>query len=234
MKMKSQRTQSRNMSLKQKVGWVILLLAAVFPVLVSLGYLTMDPANFAFPQQKAAYTAHMTMLMTHIITAMLAILIGPFQFLPRLRKGRLLKVHRWLGRTYMLSILFGGLSGLYMAQFAYGGIISRLGFGALAILWLYSGYRAYRHIRNKEIEQHREWMIRNYALTLAGLMLRVWVPLSMPLGIDFTTAYMFIGWLCWVPNLFVAEWIIRRTRPSQRRPTVLARRETPQPAQADF
>ncbi|MDQ2690535.1 MAG: DUF2306 domain-containing protein, partial [Chloroflexota bacterium] len=80
---------------------------------------------------------------------------------------------------------------------------------------------------------HREWMIRNYALTLAGLMLRVWVPLSTSTGIDFTTAYMFIGWLCWVPNLFIAEWIIRRTRPAQRRRTVLARRDTPQPVQAD-
>ena len=232
--MKPQTIQSRVVSLGKAIGWTFLLLLAMLPVLVSLGYLTMDPDNFPFTQQKAVYTVHMTMLITHVITAMLAILIGPFQFLPGLRKGRLLKVHRWLGRTYMLSILFGGLSGLYMAQFAYGGIVSRVGFAALAILWLYSGYRAYRHIRNKEIEQHREWMIRNYALTLAGLMLRVWVPLSMPLGIDFTLAYMFIGWLCWVPNLFVAEWIVRRTRPAQRHATVLARRETYQPAQADF
>lgn len=232
--MTSQTMQSKTLSLKQKIGWVFLLLMAVFPVLFSLGYLSMKPENFNFTQQKAVYTAHITMLMMHIVPAMLAILIGPFQFLPGLRKGHLLKIHRWLGWAYLLSIVFGGISGLYMAQFAYGGIVSRLGFGALAILWLYSGYRAYRHIRNKDIEQHREWMIRNYALTLAGLMLRVWVPLSMSTSIDFTTAYMFIGWLCWVPNLFVAEWIVRRTRRAQRRGTVLARREAPQPAQADF
>ena len=232
--MKPQMLQARIVSLGKAIGWVILLLLAMLPVLVSLGYLTMDPDNFPFTQQKAVYTAHITMLITHVITAMLAILIGPFQFLPGLRKGRLLKVHRWLGRFYLLSVLFGGLSGLYMAQFAYGGIISRVGFAALAILWLHSGYRAYRHIRNKEIEQHRQCMIRNYALTLAGLMLRVWVPLSIPLGIDFTLAYMFTGWLCWVPNLLVAEWIVRRTRPTQRRARVLARRKTPQPAQADL
>jgi uncharacterized membrane protein len=232
--MTSQTMQSKTLSLKQKVGWVFLLLMALLPVLFSLGYLSMNPEDFNFTQQKAVYTAHITMPMMHIVPAMLAILIGPFQFLPGLRKGRLLKIHRWLGRVYLLSILFGGIGGLYMAQFAYGGIISRLGFGTLAILWLYSGYRAYRHIRNKDIEQHREWMIRNYALTLAGLMLRVWVPLSGPVGIDFTTAYMFIGWLCWVPNLFVAEWIVRRTRPARRRETVLARREAPQTAQTEF
>lgn len=225
---------SQKPGILKKIGWVFLLLLAVFPVLVSLGYLTLNPENFNFAEQRAVYMAHITMLMMHIVAAMLAILIGPFQFLPGLKKGRWLKVHRWLGRSYLLSILFGGLSGLYMAQFAYGGIISRLGFAALAILWLYSGYRAYKHIRNKEIEQHRQWMIRNYALTFAGVMLRVWVPLSMGLGFDFITSYMLIGWLCWVPNLLVAEWIIRRTRPAQRRAAILPREESPLTAQINL
>src|SRR6266508_444465 len=61
-------------------------------------YLTLNPEAY-FEQQKAVYIAHRTMLMMHILASMLAILIGPFQFLPGLRKGRLLKVHRWLGRT---------------------------------------------------------------------------------------------------------------------------------------
>src|SRR5690349_2105261 len=228
--MKSQTIQPRKLSLGKAIGWVFLLLMATMPVLVSLDYLTLDPDNFPFTQQKAVYTAHMTMLITHIIASMLAILIGPFQYLPGLRKGRWLKVHRWLGRTYLLSVLFGGLSGLYMAQFAHGGIITELGFGTLAVLWLYSGTRAYRHIRNKDLEAHRQWMIRNYALTFAGVMLRVWVPLSVGMGADFTTAYIIIGWACWVPNLFVAEWIIRRTRPARRRAVAP---ETPRTAQTN-
>ena len=232
--MNSQIVGSQKPGILKKIGWVFLLLVAVFPVLVSLGYLTLNPENFNFAEQRAVYMAHITMLMIHIVGAMLAILIGPFQFLPGLRKGRWLKVHRWLGRSYLLCILFGGLSGLYMAQFAYGGIISRLGFAALAILWLYSGCRAYKHIRNKEIEQHRQWMIRNYALTFAGVMLRVWVPLSMGLGFDFVSSYMLIGWLCWVPNLLVAEWIIRRAGPAQQRAKILALRETLRTAQTNY
>jgi uncharacterized membrane protein len=221
--MKSQITPKREFSLGKKIGWVFLLLMAIMPVVVSLGYLTLDPDNFAFAQQRAVYTAHMTMLITHIIASMLAILIGPFQYLPGIRKGRWLKVHRWLGRTYLLSILFGGVSGLYMAQFAHGGIITELGFGALAVLWLYSGYRAYRHIRNKDLEAHRQWMIRNYALTFAGVMLRVWTPVSVSLGADFTTAYVIISWACWVPNLLFAEWIIRRSQPRGRRLVTVSR-----------
>ena len=213
--MNSQIVGSQKPGILKKIGWVVMLLLATSVFFVAGRYLTLDPDVY-FSEQKVVYMAHITMLIMHIVGAMLAILIGPFQFLPGIRKGRWLKVHRWLGRTYLLSILFGGLGGLYMAQFAYGGIISRLGFGALAILWLYSAYRAYKHIRNKEIEQHRQWMIRNYALTFAGVMLRVWVPLSGAVGIDFNTAYVVIGWMCWVPNLLVAEWLIRRSQPRKR------------------
>lgn len=231
--MNSPLVRRQKFSIGKAIGWALLLLFAIFPVMVSLGYLTLNPENFAFAAQKVTYTAHLTMLMMHIIGAMLAILIGPFQFLRGFRKGRWLKVHRWLGRTYLLSVLVGGLGGLYMAQFSYGGIVTHLGFGALACLWLYTAYRAYRHIRNKEVEQHRQWMTRNYALTFAGVMLRIYVPLSGAAGIDFLTAYVAIAWMCWVPNLLVAEWIIRRTLPARRRAMVLARRETPQVAQTE-
>ena len=232
--MKAQILHSQKPGLLKKTGWSLMMFGAILASLWSSQYLSLNPEAFPFNQQKMVYTAHMTMLILHIVGAMLAILIGPFQFLPGIRKGRLLKVHRWLGRTYLLSILVGGVGGLYMAQFAYGGLITQSGFATLATLWLYSGFMAYKHIRNKDLEQHREWMTRNYALTLAGVMLRVWAPLSDAVGIDFLVAYRVIGWLCWVPNLLVAQWIIVRTRPAQRPGMVLTRRETPQVAQTDI
>lgn len=217
----SQIVQPRKSSLGKKIAWAVLLLMAAYPVLISLGYLTLDPDDFSFDEQKAVYLAHHAMLMVHIIASMLAILLGPFQFLPTLKKGRPLKFHRWLGRTYLLSVLAGGLGGLYMAQFAYGGLIARLGFATLALLWLYSGYQAYQRIRHKDIAGHRQWMIRNYALTLAGTMLRVWVPLLVgAVGLDFTVGYIIIAWLCWVPNLLVAEWIVHRRRRRHQRVAV--------------
>jgi hypothetical protein len=125
-----------------------------------------------------------------------------------------------------------------MAQLAYGGPIARLGFTSLAILWLLSGYRAYKHIRSKEIDRHREWMTRNYALTFAGVMLRLWNPIFGAMGIDFTTGYMAVAWLAWVPNLIIAQWVIRGIqRSSQRvdRPgtTVSAQRSTQTHSEGD-
>jgi len=203
-------TQTRKPRRFNKFGWTMMLLLAAFTALITSRYLTLNPDEY-FPEQKLVYMAHIAILIVHIVSSMLAILIGPFQFLPGIRKGRFLKVHRWLGRTYLLGVLFGGLSGLYMAQLAYGGIISTLGFTALAILWLFSGAMAYMHIRNKRLESHREWMMRNYALTFAAVMLRVWNPIFGSL-FDFTTVYIVVAWMCWVPNLFIIEGVIRRNR----------------------
>ncbi len=208
--MNTQNVGSRTRGILKKIGWAMMLLMAMFVSLLVSRYLSLDPDVF-FPEQRAVYLANLAVLITHIVASMLALIIGPFQFLPAIRKGRRIMVHRWLGRTYLLGVLFGGLGGLYMAQLAYGGIISELGFTGLAILWLYTGYQAYRHIRARDINGHRRWMIRNYALTFAAVMLRTWLPISGALGIDFLMAYRVIAWMCWIPNLLVVEWIIRRS-----------------------
>jgi hypothetical protein len=56
-------------------------------------------------------------------------------------------------------------------------------------------------------------MIRSFALTLAAVTLRLYLPLSRIAGIPFYDAYVPIAWLCWVPNLLVAEtWLRLRRR----------------------
>ncbi len=49
--MKSQIVQSRKPSLWKKIGWAVMLLLAVYPVLISSGYLTLNPEEY-FPEQK--------------------------------------------------------------------------------------------------------------------------------------------------------------------------------------
>ena len=45
-----------------------------------------------------------------------------------------------------------------------------------------------------------------------AVTLRIYLPLSQMAGLPFDAAYQTISWLCWVPNLIVAEWIILRQR----------------------
>ena len=75
------------------------------------------------------------------------------------------------------------------AAFSYGGLSTHLAFGSLAVLWLATGLLAYRAIRAGRIEAHRGWMTRNFALTFAGVMLRVWIPWFEAVGIPFGVAY---------------------------------------------
>jgi hypothetical protein len=198
-------------SVLKSVGWIVMVLLALMTFMVASRYLTLNPDVY-FSEQRAVYIANTAGLLLHIVGAMLAILIGPFQFLPKIRKGRFLKWHRWLGRIYLVSVLIGGLAGLYMAPKAYGGLPTRLGFTLLALLWLASGAIAYKHIRNKAIQQHRQWMIRNYALTFAGVMLRLWQVAFHAAGLEFITGYIIAAWLAWIPNLIIAEWMIRRAK----------------------
>jgi len=84
--------------------------------------------------------------------------------------------------------------------------MAKFGFASLAVLWLYTGFRAYLAVRNGAIAEHRKWMLRNFSLTFAAVMLRIYLPLSVLTGIEFSLAYATIAWLCWVPNVVFVEW----------------------------
>ncbi|MBL8384643.1 MAG: DUF2306 domain-containing protein [Burkholderiales bacterium] len=155
------------------------------------------------------FSAHPAGVYTHVFAAALALLLGPLQLSARLRRARP-GLHRWTGRAYLgIGVLVGGASGLYIAQYAFGGPWARLGFAALAACWLASGWLAYRAIRAGDIDAHRRWMMRNFALSFAAVMLRLYIPASLAAGVDFATAYRIVAWICWLPNLAVAEWLIR-------------------------
>ena len=178
----------------------------------AVGYGILPLGSLVHPDMKASFLAHPFGIYSHAFAATVALLLGPFQFSARLRRQHR-RLHRWMGRAYLgVGVLAGGLSGLYMSRFAFGGVAARLGFAALAVCWLYLGTRAFLAIRRGAVDEHGRWMVRNLALTLAAVTLRLYLPASVASGIDFATAYPVVAWLCWVPNLFVAEWLCRGAR----------------------
>ncbi len=91
-------------------------------------------------------------------------------------------------------------------------MVARLGFGSLGILWLGFTAAAFVKVRQGDRAAHRRWMIRSYALTLAAVALRLYLPASFMAQIPFEKAYPAIAWLCWVPNIIVAELFVLRRR----------------------
>lgn len=144
----------------------------------------------------------------HISLGGLALLIGWTQFSKKLRNKNI-NLHRNLGKVYLISVIFSSFSALYIAVFATGGIISTLGFSCLAIIWLYTSIRAFLEIKNASIRNHQRFMIYSYSACFAAVTLRIWLPILTAVFQEFLTAYRIVAWLCWVPNLVVAYFIVK-------------------------
>jgi uncharacterized membrane protein len=164
------------------------------------------------PDMRGAFESQGAGIYAHVFASAFALLLGPFQFVRRLRAAHP-ALHRWSGRLYLgVGVLVGGAAGLYVALHAFGGTVARAGFACLALAWLYTGLRAYVAIRARDVVSHRRWMVRNFALAFAAVTLRLWLPAAVVAGASFEIAYAAIAWLCWVPNLLVAELAFNRPR----------------------
>ena len=197
-----------------RVFWIIFIGLALAIGLYPIIYLIVDMKSNglleSIGQELLGSTLYNIGFYMHIYFGGLALLTGWSQFSKKWR-NKYLKTHRTLGKIYVVSVLLSGISGFYIALYANGGLTAKLGFGILAILWLLSTVKAHLTIRNKKVTEHQKWMIRSYALCFAAVTLRIWLPLlPMILQIDFDSAYIIISWLCWVPNLIFAEFLIRR------------------------
>ncbi len=147
----------------------------------------------------------------HFAVGAIVLLIGPVQFLPRFR-ARYPVLHRWMGRIYVAGCLFSGIAGFILAQNTNAGLVARAGFTLLALFWIVTTTMAFLKARARDFADHRRWMIRSYALTLAAVTLRIYLPVSLAgFGLSFAVVYPVIAFACWVPNALVAEWLLRRS-----------------------
>lgn len=161
-----------------------------------------------------------SLFIVHITSAAVALAIGPFQFSKRLRR-RGMRLHRNLGRVYLIAVLVASVSGATSAFWNSMGIRGVLGYLALDVLWAWTAWLAYRAARERRLREHQAWMIRNFALTYAAVTLRAALPVlilvQLPFGSDTSFPVLFDNaihtiapWLGWLINIVVAEWLIAR------------------------
>jgi len=188
--------------------WRLAFFLVIALVLLSSSYLSGNPDNY-LEEQRDVYVENEGLLLSHIVSAMLAVVIGCLQMLPSIRVNRP-AVHRYLGRVYAVSVAVSAVVGFLLAKIAFGGTVTMVGFRVLAVLWFATLVPAVIRIRQGDVAAHRRWMIRNYALTFAAVMLRVWLSVAIPLGVEFIDIYRVVAWLSWIPNLIAAELYVRR------------------------
>jgi uncharacterized membrane protein len=206
--------------------WWILLTALAIAVFAPLPYFVTSLADLAGTDRNVASNyvdrsaAIQLAFYLHIAFGGLALLLSPLQFVSRLRTSRP-RVHRTVGRVVLGSIAIAGVAGLVLAPHSLAGAAGTVGFGLLALLWVTSAATAFRAIRRREIDVHRRWMVRTFALTYAAVTLRLWLGVLIALqvglaGVDgqtaFDRAYVVVPFLAWIPNLLVAELYLRTRR----------------------
>ena len=120
------------------------------------------------------------------------------------------RLHRWLGRGYVLGILgLAAPSGLILARFANGGLAAQVGFALQCVVWWLTTWAAYRAARRRQWPRHVKWLVRSYAVTLAALALRgESFVMFYAFGTKPIETYLTVTSLSWVGNLIIAEVLL--------------------------
>ena len=146
--------------------WVSLGLTVLFVFITSEVFLFADyPMYHAYRLQ---VIADRHLLIPHAIAGSVALLAGPVQFSSRLRE-RYLGFHRVVGRMYVISVLIGAATGIALAA----GRPGLPGTSMQAAAWVVCTTAAFITARNRHFVQHRQWMIRSYAVTFTFVSSRV-------------------------------------------------------------
>lgn len=191
-------------------GWTIVWFLTVYFIYTNaLRYFNPD-----FPIYTPEFSPFAPFFVVHIIGGIIALLIGPTQFSTSLRLKNT-HLHRTLGKVYLSAVLVSGLTGAYLSIF--DNIIrkheftSGTGFFGLAVAWLITSGIAFFAIKNRNILQHKEWMIRSYVVTFGFVIFRIiFYALLAVEGFPFTKDLGGVAaWACWSIPLLLTEWILQ-------------------------
>jgi len=200
--------------------WLLIIAPIIY-------YIRRDALHYLFsytPDSFKRFWPRRILMRTHVACAITMISAATLQLWIGLRM-RHMTLHTWLGRIFLVVGTVVSCTALYMGLHPIGGG-PVFGFGLFlnGLFWLVAAAVAYYAIRIRNIEAHKEWMIRVYILTYAGIVGDRIIPdmtlVARHIGADALNDIS--GWANWAVPLMVAEVVfqIRRFRKTaQRRPS---------------
>lgn len=198
------------MKLIKIVFWIIIIAGAAALSYIALHYFDFD-SNKGFLKAKQPMLANplwTTIFYLHLLFGAIATIFGLPLFFPKLIDFRS-RTHKLFGKIYIISILLiSGPTGLYLSFYAEGGAWASIGFILMSLAWTIPTYLAFDRAIKGNIESHKKWIIRSYAMTLAGVTLRIYTPIGAQY-FDYDTNFIISAYLPWILNLFIAEILVR-------------------------
>ncbi len=210
-------TTTRPQRTKPKGQWLIptgLILLALIPIISGSLRLTQLSGGPELMPEAARFTDSPLPVILHIVSATLFSIVGAFQFLPALRRGRR-SWHKIAGRVLIPAGIVVALSGLWMATFSAlpagdGPLLHgiRLVFGTYMVVSIGLAVRA---LVRRDYATHGAWMTRAYALAVAaGTQALFLIPGSIVFGSSHELSRAVAIGAAWLVNLGVAEFVIWR------------------------
>jgi uncharacterized membrane protein len=180
---------------------------------LSLPYIAMKPGVDFLSSKQLIYHVDSWRISfyLHVFVSILVLVSGFTQFSKYIRINYP-KIHRWFGMVHFAILLgFSAPSALVMSFYANGGTWSKCSFILLSLLWIFTTIMSLFFLRKGNYQQHSNWMVRSYALTLSAISLRLYVWLLDIFKIDIHPihAYILVSWSSWVLNLLIAELVIK-------------------------
>ena len=162
-------------------------------------------------------------LLPHVAGGATAISVGLVQLWLGLT-GRTGKLHKALGRIYVIAIGIGAPAGIYMALTVPGHLDYKLGLFGLDLAWVLTTSMAVLAVAHGDIAQHRAWMIRSYTVTFGFATYRItywWLAPHIPMPHDDVADQLSVAlaWACWSLPLLLTEVAmqLRAMRPARRK-----------------
>jgi uncharacterized membrane protein len=200
---------------------VPITIAAWFFYGFALKYFTLSPDRYGI------YWDRHEWLYAHVLAGVLALLLGPGQFWLGLNH-RTSTIHRTMGVMYVLSVGVGGASAFYLAAHNDFGWVFGLGLASMSAVWIVATALATIAICLRQVEQHREWMIRSYTVTFGFVTFRVIYEVLDTLEFGTMVERMTAAsWLAWALPLFIAETILQGRRIFAKRAAAVRLSEAP-------
>ncbi len=182
---------------------------------------TSNPVAAQFASLDDLFARYPFLTLVHIVPGLLFMVLGPLQFSSTIR-ARHLRWHRWSGRIFVSCGVVIGISALVMSfgMPAIGGLNQAAATTLFATLFLFALYKAFWHIRRREVALHREWMIRAFGVGLAVATIRPIVGMFFATSrFSGLTPREFFGiafWIGFVLHLIAAEAWIHAALPQQK------------------
>jgi uncharacterized membrane protein len=207
-------TAARTQSFSEAADFPRILSAFAWAaLLIMVAYFVLREVPRYFVWSEASYGAYYwprkTVVFPHILMAISSIFIGPFQFLPQIRNGYP-KVHRILGRIYVVSAFLGSASGMVMAVISSRGFVNDTGLFGLGFAGLLTTSMAYIAIRKRNFIQHKQWMVRSYVVIFGFVTIRSITTIMLYYGFNNPDDRFGVAtWACWAVPLLFAEVAIQ-------------------------